>query len=222
MIAILWRTLLCHLALILSVRIMGKREVGQLEPSEFVVSMMMADIATIPVAEPDRSVLSGILPIVLIVGVELLLSWLSSRNTGIRRLLCGKPVILIRDGKIQQRDLRRCRISADELAGQLRLKDVMDLTTVQYAILETGGNLSVFLYPTCQPPTAKDQGIRVKKQSIPVTIIEDGRLLSCNLPLAGKDEDWVRRVLQSKNGRLKDTFLLTVDQQDHILWIPKE
>lgn len=217
-----WRTAVSYVALILGVRLMGKREVGQLEPSEFVVAMMMADIATIPVADEGISVFRGLVPIALIVGAELVLSSLSARNTRIRRLLCGKPVILIENGRILQKNLRSCRISADELTGILRLKDVLELSKVQYAILETSGDLSVFLYPAHEPPSAKDSGIRVKKQSLPVTIVEDGRLLSCNLPLVGKDERWVHRVLTSKNARLRDTFLLTVDQNDHILWIPKE
>lgn len=219
---VVWRTAVSYFALIASVRLMGKRELGQLEPSEFVVAMLMADIATIPVADRQVSILTGLLPIALIVAGELGLSWLAARNTRVRRLLCGKPVILIENGRILQRNLRRCRISADELTGNLRLKDVLELSTVQYAILETNGDLSVFLYPHHEPPTAKDSGIQVKKQSLPVTIVEDGRILSCNLCLVGKDENWVHRVLNARNARLRDTFLLTVDQNDHILWIPKE
>ena len=99
---------------------------------------------------------------------------------------------------------------------------MLDLKTVQYAILETNGSLSVFLYPADQPATAREAGIQTKKQSLPVTIIDDGRLLQNNLPLANKDRAWVDRVLHSHNATAQDTFLLTVDSTDQILWLPKE
>jgi uncharacterized membrane protein YcaP (DUF421 family) len=165
---------------------------------------------------------SGLVPILTVLGAELVLSTLSMGSIRLRKLLCGKPVILIENGHILQNNLRRTRITADELTGHLRLKDVLDLKTVQYAILETNGDLSVFLYPADQPATAKDAGIPTKKQSLPVTIIDDGRLLRKNLPIAKKDEEWVHKVLRSHNTTQEETFLLTVDHLDHILWLPKE
>lgn len=201
---------------------MGKRQVGQMEPSEFVVTMLVANLASIPMEDPDLTLLHALVPTGVVVLFELLLSWLSVRSLGLRRTLCGKPVILIENGKIRQKDLRRNRITADELTGHLRLKDVLDLSTVQYAILETNGDLSVFLYPAHKPPTAKDQQIQVRRQALPVTIVEDGRLLEKNLPLVGKDRDWVRRVLDQHHATIRTTFLLTVDAQDRILWIGME
>jgi uncharacterized membrane protein YcaP (DUF421 family) len=165
---------------------------------------------------------AGIVPMLTVLGMELVLSGATLRSIRLRKLLCGKPVILIENGHILQNNLRRTRITADELTGHLRLKDVLDLQTVQYAILETNGNLSVFLYPADQPATARDAGIQAKKQALPVTIIEDGRLLRKNLPLVKKDEAWVNNVLRSHNATREDTFLLTVDSMDRILWLPKE
>ncbi len=216
------RTAILYLTLIASVRLMGKRQVGQMEPSEFVVTMLVANLASIPMEDPDLTLLHALVPTGVVVLFELLLSWLSVRSLGLRRTLCGKPVILIENGKIRQKDLRRNRITADELTGHLRLKDVLDLSTVQYAILETNGDLSVFLYPAHKPPTAKDQQIQVRRQALPVTIVEDGRLLEKNLPLVGKDRDWVRRVLDQHHATIRTTFLLTVDAQDRILWIGME
>ena len=216
------RTAILYLTLIASVRLMGKRQVGQMEPSEFVVTMLVANLASIPMEDPDLTLLHALVPTGVVVLFELLLSWLSVRSLGLRRTLCGKPVILIENGKIRQKDLRRNRITADELTGHLRLKDVLDLSTVQYAILETNGDLSVFLYPAHKPPTAKDQQIQVRRQALPVTIVEDGRLLEKNLPLVGKDRDWVRRVLDQHHATIRTTFLLTVDDQDRILWIGME
>ena len=215
-------TVLFYVVLIVSMRLLGKRQLGQLEPSEFVVTMLVANLATIPMEDPDLSLLHGLLPIGIVVAAELGLSWLCMLSIRLRRLLCGKPVILIDNGKVDQQALRRNRITADELTGHLRLKDVLDLKTVQYAILETNGDLSVFLYPAHQPASAKTAGIPAGKQHLPITIVEHGKLMTENLPVANKDEKWVERVLNAHNSTVSETFLLTVDQADHILWLGKE
>ena len=216
------RTGILYLALIISVRLMGKRQVGQMEPSEFVVTMLVANLASIPMQDEGIPLFSGLIPILTVLGAELVLSALSMGSIRLRKLLCGKPVILIENGHILQNNLRRTRITADELTGHLRLKEVLDLQTVQYAILETNGDLSVFLYPADQPATARDAGIQTRKQSLPVTIIDDGRLIQKNLPLVNKDEAWVDQVLRSHNATEAETFLLTVDSMDRVLWLPKE
>ena len=216
------RTALLYLVLIAGVRLMGKRQVGQMEPSEFVVTMLVANLASIPMQDEGIPLYSGVIPILTVLGAELVLSCASMGSIRLRRLLCGKPVILIENGHILQENLRRTRITADELTGHLRLKQVLDLNTVQYAILETNGDLSVFLYPAHQPATAKEAGIHPQNQALPVTIIDDGRLLRKNLNLAKKDESWVDRVLKSHNSTPEETFLLTVDAADKILWLPKE
>ena len=216
------RTALLYLVLIAGVRLMGKRQVGQMEPSEFVVTMLVANLASIPMQDEGIPLFSGVIPILTVLGAELVLSCASMGSIRLRRLLCGKPVILIENGHILQETLRRTRITADELTGHLRLKQVLDLNTVQYAILETNGDLSVFLYPAHQPATAKEAGIHPQNQALPVTIIDDGRLLRKNLNLAKKDESWVDRVLKSHNSTPEETFLLTVDAADKILWLPKE
>ena len=216
------RTAILYLILIASIRLLGKRQIGQMEPSEFVVTMLVANLASIPMQDEGIPLFTGIVPILTVLGAELLLSAASMGSIRLRRLLCGKPVILIENGHILQNNLRSTRITADELTGHLRLKEVLDLKTVQYAILETNGNLSVFLYPSAQPASAKAAGIPTQKQSLPVTVIDDGRLLKTNLNLTGKDENWVERVLKSKHSTLEKTFLLTVDGQDHIFWLEKE
>ena len=216
------RTAILYLVLIGSVRLMGKRQIGQMEPSEFVVTMLVANLASIPMQDEGIPLFTGVVPILTVLGAELLLSAASMGSIRLRRLLCGKPVILIENGHILQDNLRSTRITADELTGHLRLKEVLDLKTVQYAILETNGDLSVFLYPGDQPASAKAAGIPTGKQSLPVTVIDDGRLLKKNLALAGKDQNWVDRVLKSHDSTLERTFLLTVDAQDHILWLEKE
>ena len=216
------RTAIVYLVLIFSVRLMGKRQVGQMEPSEFVVTMLVANLASIPMQDEGIALFTGLVPILTVVGAELVLSALCMGPVWLRRLLCGKPVILIENGHIIQSNLRRTRISIDELTGNLRLKEILDLKTVQYAILETNGNISVFLYPADRPANAKEAGIQVGKQSLPVTIVDDGRLLQKNLRLAKKDQNWLQRVLGSHQATVEDTFLLTVDASDKVLWLPKE
>ena len=216
------RTLFLYLVLIAGVRIMGKRQVGQMEPSEFVVTMLVANLASIPMQDEGIPLFSGLVPILTVLGAELVLSVASMGSIRLRRILCGKPVILVENGRILQENLRRTRITLDELTGHLRLKDVLELKTVQFAILETNGDLSVFLYPAHRPATAGEAGIRADKQALPITIIDDGRLLKKNLPIAKKDEKWVEKVLKNYHSTMEDTFLLTVDAMDTILWLPKE
>ena len=216
------RTLILYSILIAVVRLMGKRQIGQMEPSEFVVSMLVADLIAIPMQNSGIPLYYGIIPVVIVLGLEFLLSGLSMKNLRIRRLLCGKPVILIENGRLLQNNLRRTGVTLDELTSHLREKDVLDLRTVQYAILETNGNLSVFPYPKEMPASAKDAGIMVRQQFLPITIIEDGHLLRSNLTSAKKDEAWVEKVLSQYRATIKSTWLLTVDRANQILFIPKE
>mgnify|MGYP003293644936 CR=1 FL=1 len=216
------RTIILYLVLIFSIRLMGKRQIGQMEASEFVVTMLVANLASIPMQDGGIPLMSGLIPMLTVLGLELGLSGLMMRSILVRRILCGKPGILIENGKILQENLRSTRITLDELTCHLRQKDVLDPAAVQYAILETDGNLSVFLYPKERPASAKDAGIRPKPQYLPYTIIEDGRVFPENLHLAGKTEDWLSRVLGERRSTVGDTFLLTVDDADHIRWLRKE
>ncbi len=216
------RTVILYLLLIFTVRLMGKRQIGQMEPSEFVVTMLVANLASIPMQDGGIPLFSGVIPILTVLGAELLLSAACLRSIRLRRLLCGKPVILIENGRILRENLKKTRVTLDELSGHLREKDVLDPRTVQYAILETNGNLSVFPYPKERPASARDAGVQVRRQFLPITIISDGRLLNDNLALAGKDAAWLQRVLREHRSTLSDTWLLTVDGGDRILWYPRE
>ena len=216
------RTIFLYLILIAVVRIMGKRQIGEMEASEFVVTMLVANLAAIPMQDGGIPLYSGLVPILTVLGVELVLSSLSLRSIRLRRILCGKPVILIENGRVLQENLRSTRVTMDELMGHLREKDVLDVETVQYAILETNGNLSVFLYPAEAPASAKEAGIVPKPRYLPVTIIEDGVLMNENMEKAGKDEAWVRRVLGDRRASIPGTWLLTVDREDHVFWLGKE
>lgn len=216
------RTLILYLILIFSVRLMGKRQIGQMEASEFVVTMLVANLAAIPMQDAGIPLYSGLVPILTVLGMELVLSGLILRSVFLRRLFCGKPVILIDNGKILSDNLRNTRVTLDELMGHLREKDVLDIQTVQYAILETNGNLSVFPYPKHLPATAKDAGIQAAKQYLPLPIIEDGYLFRKNLEQAGKDEAWLKGILSQHGAEVSDTLLLTIDPSGQITWLGKE
>ena len=216
------RTIILYAALILAMRLLGKRQIGQMEPSEFVVAMLVADLASIPMQNNSIPLVNGLVPILTVMGLELILSHLSLKSIRLRKLLCGKPVILIDNGKIIQENLRRTQVTLDELSGHLREKDVLDIQTVQYAILETNGNLSVFPYPSEQPATARDAGVKAAKQYLPITLISDGRLLADNLKKAKKDGAWLHTVWRERNATLDGTWLLTVDDGAQVYYIPKE
>ena len=216
------RTMILYSVLIAVVRLMGKRQIGQLEPSEFVVAMLVADLAAIPMQDGSISLFSGVIPIATVLGIELVLSSLSMHSIRLRKLLCGKPVILIENGKILQKNLRRTRVTMDELTGHLREKDVLDLQSVQYAILETNGNLSVFPYPKDRPASAGEAGIQTQEQFLPLTVISDGKLLQENLQKAGKDARWLQKILKEKQVSVEDTWLLTVDGANHVVFFRRE
>ena len=217
-----FRTLFLYLVLIFAVRLMGKRQIGEMEPAEFVVTMLVANLAAIPMQDGAIPLYSGLVPILTVLGMELVLSGLILRSVRLRQLLCGKPVILIDNGKILQENLKSARINLDELTGQLRAKDVLDIRTVQFAILETSGDLSVFPYPKEKPASAKDAGVQATGQHLPVTVVEDGYLSRENLERAKKDEKWLEKVLSQHNCGIQDTFLLTVDESGQVVWLGTE
>ena len=216
------RTIILYLVLLFCIRLMGKRQIGQMEPSEFAVTMLVANLASIPMEDVGVPLHTGLIPMLTVLGTELALSGAVLRSVGIRKLLCGKPVILIENGRILQKNLRATRVTLDELSGHLREKDVLDIRSVQYAILETNGNLSVFPFPAEVPASAKDAGVHPKDRFLPVTVISDGKLLRQNLQYAAKDENWVHQTLGQYRASIAGTWLLTVDKADHVVWLGKE
>ncbi len=216
------RTVILYLLLILVVRVMGKRQIGQMEPTEFVVTMLLANLAAVPMQDNGIPLASGLVPMLTVLGISLILSVLAYQSIRMRRLLCGKPVILVENGTICQRNLARTRIHLDELTEHLREQGILDLTTVKYAILETNGLISTFLYPKDAPATAKDAGITVKDAFLPYTLISDGHLLPQNLHLAGYNHHWLRRQLEKRNLQPHQVLLMTVDGAGKIYLARKE
>lgn len=216
------RTIILYLVLILVIRLMGKRQIGEMEPAEFVVTMLVANLAAIPMQDGGIPLLTGLIPILTVLGVELVLSFLMLRSGWLRRLFCGQPVLLIDEGKLLQGNLRLTRVTLEELLGKLREKDILDLSQVQYAILETDGEVSVFPYARFQPPCARDLGIQARENAMPMVVVEDGRLLEENLVKSGKTRQWVLETLAGHGSNLQSTLILTVDATGKSLFIGKE
>ena len=212
----LMRSIVLYFFLILIIRLMGKRQLGEMEPSEFVVSMLIADLASAPMQEIEMPVSTAVLPILIVFGLELLLSTLAYHYIFIRKLFCGKPVILMEDGKIISENLRRTRVTPDELTEHLREKGIIDLSTIKYAILETHGQISALPDTRYAPVTAMDLGVDVDPIELPFTLISNGRLISDNLKLSGKSEDWLKQMLKQRGCTMPQVLLMTVDRADHI------
>ena len=206
-----FRAVILYVMLILAVRLMGKRQLGQMEATEFVVTMLIADLAAVPMQDESIPLLDGLIPILVVLSIELLLSVWIYNSIPIRRLLCGKPVILVENGKLIQKNMQKTRVTVNELNEHLRLQGVVDIASVHYAILETNGSLSVLQYSKFTPASAKDAGIKATELLLPYTLVSQGKLLKENLRLAGRTEAWVEEQLKKRNCRLGDVFLLSAD-----------
>lgn len=224
MITALLRTVILYAVLIIGLRLTGKRQIGELEPNELVLTMLLSDLAAVPMQDFGIPLINGVVPIATILCLSLLLSYGSLRSMRFRALVCGEPTVIIRNGTIQQEAMRRNRFTIDELLEELRCQGVTNLSTVKYAILETSGQLSVLLYPAEQPLTPKQAGYTVEDSLfLPRVIISDGHLLRENLRAVGREEKWLAKELrQAGITRTEDVFLLTVDESGSVVCIGKE
>lgn len=206
------RTFIIYLALLVSMRIMGKRQLGELEISELVVAVMAADVASMPLQDIGIPLINGLIPVALLFSFEILVTGASTKSIRFRTFVYGKPSILVENGRINQQEMRKNRFTIDELYEELRQQGVTDVSTVERAVLETGGILNVVLFPAHQPPTCEQLGIQTPSVSYPTVIINDGRVLTQNLKMMGLDEKWLQKTLR-QNGfhHSAEVYLLSVD-----------
>ena len=218
------RTIVLYFIIMVGIRAMGKRQIGELEPIELVLMLLISDLAAVPMQDFGIPLLNGALPIATLLSLSMLLSFFSMKSIRFRRLVCGNPTTLIKDGVIQQDALRRNRFMLDELLEELRAQSVTDLTTVKYAVLETNGQLSVLLYPDDAPVTPRQLGRPVKDDVfIPVVLINDGRVLRTGLKDKGLDEAWLDRTLRAHGFRsAREVLLLTIDGAGQVLCVGKD
>ena len=204
-----FRTVILYLLLMAAVRIMGKRQIGELQPSELVVTLLLSDLAAVPMQENGLPLLNGVLPILVLVALELILSALMLKCPTVSRLVGGTPQVVIRDGKINAGVMRRLRMTVEDLTEALRQQSIFDLSQVQYAIVETGGQISTYLYPRYQPATAADTGADKPDEGMPVVVVSDGQLCDWGLRLCGLSEEQVAGILRRHRCEQQDVFLLT-------------
>lgn len=218
------RTIILYVLIMAALRLLGKRQIGELEPAELVLTMMLSDLATVPMQDFGIPLLSGVIPILTLLALSMLLSQISLQNLRFRALVCGTPVVLIDKGRLQQEAMRKNRYTLDELLEELRESGFSDIADIKYAVLENSGKLSVFPYAKKQPPTAEQLGLDVEDDiTLPVVLVNDGRLLSRNLRRCGRDERWLAKVLQQEGlSSHKQVFLLTLDEQGQTVCIRKE
>lgn len=217
------RTLILYLLIIIGIRLMGKRQVGELEPSELVLALIIADLAAVPMQDFGIPLLAGVIPIFTLLCVTMILSVLTMKSIRFRALICGRPSVIVADGKLRQREMNRNRFTLDELMEELRMQGVADLTTVKYAILETNGRVSVLLKAEEMPVTAGQMELHPQEPGLPVILINDGRLITHNLKGRGLDDVWLKKQLEAHHVRRPDqVFLLTVDENGTVYFVPKE
>lgn len=218
------RTVILYLVLIVGIRLMGKRQVGELEPSELVLSLVIADLAAVPMQDFGIPLLAGVIPILTLLSLTMILSVLTMKHVGFRALLCGRPSVIIRRGKLDQGEMRRNRLTVDELLEALRGQGISDLQEVKYAVLETSGQLSVLPRADCQPVTPRQLSLQPEDpQTLPTVVISDGRLLRRSMERLGLDDGWLQARLRDAGVRSpREVFLLSVDEAGSVVCLPKE
>ena len=217
------RTIIIYLALLISMRILGKRQMGELEISELVVAVVIADIAAMPLQDIGIPLINGIIPLVILLCCEILITGIATKNIRLRLLLYGKPSILIENGIINQSEMKKNRFTLDELYEELRQQSITDISKVERAILETNGILNVILFPKEQPPTCKQLGVKCAEKAFPIILINEGHVMQENLKKVGKDLKWLNKYLKARHIQsTTDVYLLSYDSSGKIYYALSE
>lgn len=222
MLTVLIRSVLLYLCVMFFMRIMGKRQLGELQPAELVISVLISNVVSLPVEDPDVPLLMGIIPAATLVGLELISSHLCLRFRKVRTLLGGNPVVIIHDGIIDQKALKTLRFSLDDLMESLRSQGIFDLSQIQYAIVETNGAVSILPYQQEAPVTPKQLQLNLSPQETPVIVISDGTVLEDGLRGASMSPKQLKKLLNKEGIRSQDVFLLSADKSHRYTLIPKE
>lgn len=205
------RTVVLYVFIIIGIRLMGKRQISDMQPSELVVTMVISDIASLPMQNTSQPLLSGIIPVMILIALEIAVSVIMMKSKRFRTAVCGSPVVVIDDGKILQSEMRRLRITVDDLCAQLRQQNIFSIADVQYCIVETNGTVSAIEKPDKRLPTAEDLGIFIEDKKIEAVVVSDGELIGNAVRLIGHKRNDVFKILRKNNLRLKDIFMMTMD-----------
>ena len=222
MITILVRTVIVYAILIGTMRFMGKRQLGELEITELVTTLLLSEIATLPIGNPTVPIIYAVIPLLTILTLEIALSVILLKCPKLKNLASARPSVLIRHGEIDQKELQRIRISVDELISELRQEGLSTFAEVDYAILEQNGKISVIPKKNAQPLTPKDAGLRVTESGILHALIEDGTVNQYNMKQLDLDLAWLHDKLRERSLTAKQVFFLGIDDIGQLYWIEKE
>ncbi len=216
------RSIILYMIVLVVMRLMGKREIGQLQPFELAISIMIADLASIPMTETGIPITRGIIPILGLLIVHLTISVLNLKSIRAREVICGKPRILVYRGKIDEQALIKERFTINELEERLRDKDVFDLGDVEYAILETSGQVTVIQKPNKRNTIPEDFNIMPEYEGIPYDLVVDGKVMYDNLQAIGKNYIWLRKQVEKFHMTPEEALVVTLNGKREIFCQKKE
>ena len=219
---ILIKGIIIYIVVAIAVRFMGKRQIGELQPGELVITIVLSQIATMPLQDKEFPMLSGITLVFLFVALELLSSFLAMKFRPYRTMMQGHSVLIIKDGHLMQKNLSMIRYSTDDLLEALRLKDVFDISDVQYAYIETNGSVSIQLKKKADYITPKDMDIKAPEDALPCLVISDGKVVKRDFALCNMTSDKLDSILKKKNLKVSEIFLMTADKQGNTNIVKKE
>ncbi|MCM1132172.1 MAG: DUF421 domain-containing protein [Ruminococcus flavefaciens] len=218
---ILIRSLILYILVVFAVRLMGKRQLGELQPSELVITILVSNIATLPLEDTDIPVIVGVTPILSLVCFEVIVSWLILRIPRLRKVISGSPKIIISNGKINRDVMKELRFSVDDLMTALRGRDIFDISEVQFAIVETTGSISIMKKPEKDIPTRDDLNIPAENIDPPQVVVSDGEIMSVALQSLGFNEQFVRNISAKAGIKIPDIFIMTADGTGNCFIAPK-
>lgn len=216
------RTIILYIIVLVVMRFMGKREIGQLQPFELAISIMIADLATLPMAEPGIQISNGIIPILGLLVMHIIISLINMKSVKMREIICGKPSILIFRGRIDEKALRRERFTINELEERLRGQNIFNISDVEYAILETSGQVTVIQKPNKRTTIPEDFGIEPQYQGIAYDLIVDGKIMKENLQKLDKDYNWLVKQVEPFGIMPEEALVATIDASGNFYCQEKE
>ncbi len=223
MFIVFFRTLIIYFIIIVCLRVMGKRQLGELQPSEFVIAILISNIATLSIEDTNIPLTGAVVPIITLMSAEVILSYITLKSGKAQVLVTGNPVVIIRNGNIDQKSMRDLRFSIEDLMSQLRINGIFDIEDVSFAIVETNGQLTVYQKPEAQPLTPKSAADPKSVCPAPPTVlISDGVLCTDALRCCGLKERWLNNVLEKENITVPEIFLMTCDPSANYYIVKKE
>ena len=217
-----FRAIVLYILVLVVMRLMGKREIGQMQPFELAISIMIADLATLPMTETGVPISNGIIPILGLLVMHLTISILNLKSTKAREIICGKPAILIFRGKVDEKVLKKERFTINELEERLRTNNIFNIGDVEYAVLETSGQVTVIPKPNKRATTPEDFNIEPKYEGIPYDLVVDGKVMYKNLEKLGKNYVWLQKQTEKFGIRPEQALIVTIDGDNQFFCQPLE